>query len=94
MIREGNTAAAIGFGGALLGYTFPLASAIAHSVAFIDMLIWGGIGFLVQIAVLGAIRVSIPGLFRDMESAKIAPAVLLALISISVGIINAAAMTY
>ena len=94
LIRKGNVAAAIAYGGALLGYTLPLASAIAHSVSFADMLAWGAIGLLVQIAVLGIVRLAIPDLFRDMEKGKAAPAVLLAVISFTAGIINAASMTY
>jgi putative membrane protein len=94
LIRKGNVAAAIGYGGALLGYTLPLASAITHSVSFTDMLAWGGIGLLVQIAVLGIARFAVPTLFTDMEKGKTAPAVLLAVISFAAGIINAASMTY
>ena len=30
LIREGNTAAAIALGGALIGYVLPLASALSH----------------------------------------------------------------
>jgi putative membrane protein len=94
LIRQGNVAAGIGFGGALLGYTLPLASAISHSIGFEDMLAWGAVGLVVQIAVLGIARLAIPGLFRDIEKGKTAPAVLLAVISLSAGMINAAAMTY
>jgi len=94
LIRKGNVAAAVAYGGALLGYTLPLASAIAHSVNFGDMLAWGGVGLMVQIAVLGLVRIAIPSLFLDMEKGKAAPAVLLAVISVAAGIINAASMTY
>lgn len=58
------------------------------------MLAWGAVGLVVQIAVLGIARLAIPGLFRDIEKGKTAPAVLLAVISLSAGMINAAAMTY
>lgn len=94
LIRQGNIATALGFGGALLGYTLPLASAIAHSVSVVDMLIWGAIGLGVQIAVLGTVRLAIPFLFRDMEDGKVAPAIMLALVAICAGVINAASMTY
>jgi len=94
LIRKGNAAAATSYGSALLGYTLPLSSAVAHSVSFEDMLTWGAVAMVVQFAVLGITRVAVPGLFRDMEKGRLAPALLLASISLSAGIINAAAMTY
>ena len=94
LIRKGNTAAATGFAGALLGYTFPLASAIAHSVSFPDMLLWGLIGLVVQVTVLGVMRLFMPKLFIDMEKGQLAPALLLATVSLAAGLLNAASMTY
>ena len=40
LIRQGNTAAAISLGGAILGYTCPLAQAVAQSGSLADMLLW------------------------------------------------------
>ncbi len=94
LIRKGNVAVATGFAGALLGYTLPLASAIAHSVSYSDMLLWGGVGLVVQVVVLGVARLMVPDLFRDMEKGKLAPAVLLATLSLAAGLLNAASMTY
>jgi putative membrane protein len=94
LIRKGNVAVAVGFAGALLGYTLPLASAIAHSVSYSDMLLWGGVGLVVQVVVLGVARLMVPDLFRDMEKGKLAPAVLLATLSLAAGLLNAASMTY
>ncbi|MFH7234241.1 DUF350 domain-containing protein, partial [Klebsiella pneumoniae] len=36
LIREGNTAAAITLGAALLGYVLPLASALTHTVSLLE----------------------------------------------------------
>jgi putative membrane protein len=94
LIKKGNNAAAIAFTGALLGYTLPLAAAIAHSINYRDMLAWAGVALAVQIGVLGAMRFTVPALFRDIEKGKTAPAVLHAGISLAAGILNAAAMTY
>ena len=48
LIRENNLAAALAFGGSLIGFSLPLASATANSVALVDCIIWG----LIAIAVL------------------------------------------
>ena len=50
MIRHGNTAAAISLGGALVGFTFPLAQAVAQSGSLADMLIWSTVGLVAQLA--------------------------------------------
>ena len=94
LIKQGNTSAAISFGGALLGFVLPLYSAITHSVSFIDMLIWAMISMLVQIALFGGVRLTFKSLVRDIEDDRTAAATLLAFCSISIGILNAACMTY
>jgi len=94
LIRSGNSAAAISFGGALIGFILPLYSAITHSVGLIDMLIWAVIAMLVQIAVFGTVRMIFKDLVSEIENNHIAAATLLAFCSISIGILNAACMTY
>lgn len=91
-IRKGNTSAAIAFGGALLGYTIAVGSAITHSANVYDLVIWGVLAAGVQ---FGAIIISnkvLPGEFRDIGQNKPAPAVFLATLSLCVGIINAHSM--
>ena len=51
LIREGNVAAALSLSGALIGFVLPLASAVAHSVNPVDMVVWGVVALLVQLAV-------------------------------------------
>lgn len=94
LVRGGNSAAAISFGGALLGFIVPLYSAITHSVGFTDMLIWAVIALLVQIAVFGSVRMILKDLVREIENDHTAAAIMLAACSISIGILNAACMTY
>ncbi|OGI44937.1 MAG: hypothetical protein A2150_00795 [Candidatus Muproteobacteria bacterium RBG_16_64_11] len=92
LIRKGNVAAAVGLGGALLGYCLPLAGAVTHSASFNDMLAWGAIALIVQLGVLGVARLLIPELFDDMKKGRVASAVLLAVISLAAGLLNAASM--
>ena len=49
LIRENNLAASVAFAGSLVGFSLPLASVIAHSVALTDCVIWGLIAIFVQI---------------------------------------------
>lgn len=94
LIKHGNTSAAISFGGALLGFVLPLYSAITHSVGFIDMLVWSSVAMLIQFAVFGFVRIVFRNLVRDIENDHISAATLLAFCSVSIGIVNAACMTY
>ncbi|MEI6208651.1 MAG: DUF350 domain-containing protein [Desulfuromonadales bacterium] len=94
LIRSGNSAAAICFGGALIGFILPLYSAINHSVGLVDMLIWAVIAMLVQCAVFGVVRMILKDLVREIENNHTAAAVMLASCSIAIGILNSACMTY
>src|SRR5262249_34905088 len=60
LIREGNVAAALSLGGALIGFVLPLASAVAHSVNPVDMVAWGVVALLVQLAVYAAVHRLVP----------------------------------
>ena len=94
LIRGGNTAAAIAYAGAIVGLALPLASAVAHSVNPIDMIIWGVFALAVQVLVYFLVRRLVPQLNDQIPEDKAAPAVLLAAISIAAGILNAACLTY
>lgn len=94
LIKEGKTAPAISFGGAMLGYIFPMCSAIAHSVSFIDMIIWALIAMVVQILVFLVMRVIFGHLIADVAEDRIGPALFLGITAIAAGLLNAACMTY
>ena len=93
LIREGNTAAAISLGGALLGYTIPLAKAVSQSENVGDMLLWSGVALVAQLAAYGATRLILPTLSADVNDGKVASGIFLAAMSVSIGLLNAAAMT-
>jgi putative membrane protein len=94
LIRSGNIAAAISLSGALIGFVLPLASAIAHSVNPVDMVAWGAIALVVQLIVYAAVSRLVPHFREAIEAGRAAPAMLLAALAISVGILNAACLTY
>lgn len=94
LIREGNTAAAIAYSGAIVGLALPLGSAVAHSVNPVDMIIWGVFSLAVQVLVYFLVRRLLPHLNAQIPENKVAPATLLAAMSVAAGIINAACLTY
>lgn len=92
LIRRGNQAAAVSYGGALLGYTLPLAVAILRSQTLVELMAWGGVALAIQLLVLAALRLALPDLFRDIKKEKLSAALLHAAISICAGILNAASL--
>ena len=94
LIRQGNVAAALSLSGALLGFIVPLASAITHSVAWWDMLFWGGVALVVQLLSYFIVRMILPSLSQDISAGKVAQGLLLGTISLGIGILNAASLTY
>ncbi len=94
LIRQGNVAAALSLSGALVGFVIPLASAIAHSVAWWDMLFWGAVALVVQLLSYFAVRMILPNLSQDISSGKVAQGLVLGTISLALGILNAASLTY
>ena len=94
LIREGNLAAAFSLSGSLLGFIVPLASAIEYSVGLVDMAIWGAIALVVQISAFVVVKLLIPTLTEDIAAGKQAQGFFLGALSLGVGLLNAACMTY
>jgi putative membrane protein len=94
LIRAGNAAAAWSLGFTLLGFSFPLASAIVHSVNPWDMMLWALIALVVQILVFVVVRLLLPDVTRRIEEGQVATGAFLGLLSLAAGVLNAASMTY
>ncbi|MDQ5941279.1 MAG: putative rane protein [Pseudomonadota bacterium] len=94
LIRAGNAAAAVSLSGALFGFVMPVANAIAHSESLADLAAWGGVAGIVQILAYLAARFAFPQMNSDIPAGKVAPAIFLAVLSLSVGLVSAACMSY
>lgn len=93
LIRAGNTAAAIAFAGSLIGLALPIHSAISYSVSLLDALIWGMVAALVQVLAFGVARVASGKLSDQIDQNVVSAGIFSAAIAISVGLVNAAAIT-
>jgi putative membrane protein len=94
LIRADKPAAATSFGGAFLGFVIPLASAIAHSVSLVDCAIWGVVALVIQLLTFFGARLLLPDLPERIARDERAAGILVASLSIGVGVLNAACMTY
>ncbi len=84
-IANNNVAAAITFGGAIIGFTLPLAAAIFYTHDIFEMAKWAAITGLVQLVVFTALRRFVP----NIQAGNVAPAILLFSMSVAIGILNA-----
>ncbi len=94
LVRQGNTAAAVSFGGAVVGFVIPLGQAVAQSVNLVDMAIWAGIALVVQLAIFGLTTLLLKGAAKKIEAGDVAAGCFLALMAVAGGILNSACMTY
>ncbi|WP_158769116.1 DUF350 domain-containing protein [Paraglaciecola sp. L1A13] len=93
--QEKNLAAAIGFGGAIVGFALALASAVANSASLVDFVVWGVVAIFAQVIAFLLLRFTfMPKIAERIINNEISAGTILAAISIAVGLLNAACMTY
>lgn len=94
LIKENKPAAAIAFGGALIGFALPLHAAISHAVSLVDCVLWGVVALIVQLFAFFAVRIVISDLPGRIARDERAAGIYSAAVAISVGLINSASMSY
>lgn len=94
LIREGNVAAAITLGAALLGYILPLASALEHTVSLPEFAAWALLAGVIQIVAFTIVRrIVMPDFSDRIVRGELAAAIYMGGISLGVGLLNAACMS-
>lgn len=93
LIREGNSAAAVSLGGAILGLAIPLSICMANSASVWDIVIWGLVTLVLQLATFKVIDLWLKDLSKRIEEGEIGTAILLVSIKLGVALINAAAVS-
>lgn len=90
LIEHDNTAVAIAFAGAVLGFTVPLVASIYYTESLVEMCLWAGITCLVQLGILVTLRKQA----RRIEEGHVASAVMVATLSFAIGLLNAASISH
>ena len=96
IFEKNNIAAALGFGGAIIGVSIPLYSALVHSVSYVDFAIWGIIAILIQL-IFAFIVTRLNGKYSfksKIVQGVIPVGILMAFLSIAIGLLNAGSMSY
>ena len=91
-IKEGNHAAAVGFGGVILGLAIPLAASMSASTSIREILLWGGATIILQLFVFRAVDFALTGLPQRVTEGETASAVLLVAAKLAASLILAAAV--
>ena len=93
LIRQGNQAAALSLGGALLGFSATIASSLMHTADYQQFFAWAFGAMVVQLLVY-LVTTRLLRMSKDqIESNNSAFGGLLAAISLSIGAINAACIS-
>ena len=93
LIREGNAAAALSFGGVLVGIALPLAFALAASTSVLEIALWGATTIVVQLALFWVVDLLLRGLPQRIKQGEVAAAALLVAAKLAVAAILSAAVS-
>jgi putative membrane protein len=90
LVRAGNAAGAVALGGAMLGFAIPLGACLAGSVTTLDILLWGCVTVVIQIAAFRGVDLILKDLGRRIETGEMSAAIFLVFVKLSVAVIVAA----
>ena len=96
IFEDNNIAAALGFGGAIIGVSIPLYSALVHSISYFDFAIWGAVAIIIQL-IFAFIVTRLEGKYSfktKISDGVISVGILMAFLSICIGLLNAGSMSY
>ena len=93
LIRDGCTAAALSFGGALVGFSLALASSALHLNRLEYFIIWGALAGVIQIMVYVCLTRCIKEMPQAIMENNVAVGALAGCVSLAVGVINAGCLS-
>lgn len=95
LIKGNNSAAAIALVGTLNGFAIALGSAASNSVGLLDFIIWAVVALAAQLLAYAIVRfLFLREIVKRIESGEMAAGIVLAGLSIAIGLLNAACMTW
>ncbi|GEQ97464.1 DUF350 domain-containing protein [Iodidimonas gelatinilytica] len=93
LIRDGNSAASLSLGGAILGLSLPLAFTLAGSISVFDMAVWGVVTLVLQLLAFRVMDLVLKDLSARIERGEMAAAILLVSAKLATAMVNAAAIS-
>jgi putative membrane protein len=93
LIRQGNVAAALTLGGAMIGFSMTVASGLLHTDGLASFAAWSAVAAAIQLFTYLLVSRLLHMSKQQIEGNNVAFGILLASISISVGAISAGALS-
>ncbi|MBP7581117.1 MAG: DUF350 domain-containing protein [Vogesella sp.] len=93
LIRQHNQAAALSFGGALVGFSLTLASSAWHLNTLQSFMQWGVLALLVQIVVHMLLSRCVRDLQQALQDNNTAMGLLAGSVQLAVGVLNAGSLS-
>jgi len=93
LIRAGNTAASLSLGATIVGIALPMAFVLAFSISVLDILLWGLVTVVLQLAAFFITDLVLKNISTRIEEGDMAAAILLVSIKLTTAAINAAAVS-
>ena len=93
LIRQGNAAAALSLGGALIGFSLTIASTVIHTADYREFVAWAAGAMVVQLLVYAVTTKVLRMSKEHIESGNVAFGGLMGAISLAVGAVNAACIS-
>ena len=90
LIAHDNSAVAITFAGAVLGFTAPLVASIYYTQSLLEMAVWSGITCAVQLIVFVVLRSQA----KRIEEGHVSSAIMVATFSIAIGLLSAVSISH
>ena len=92
MIEDGNTAAGVVLGGAIVAMAIPLAATLATSSLILDLVVWGIVAVLLQLLTVACVSLVFHQFRAMIQYQNVAAALALAGTQLAVSLLNAAVM--
>jgi putative membrane protein len=93
LIHAGKSAASLSLGGALIGFSLTLGSAIVHNATLVEVLMWAVAAMIVQILVYAIASRLLHTVRTEIEAGNVAMGGLMGSVSLVAGIVNAACLS-
>jgi putative membrane protein len=93
LIHAGKGAAALSLGGALIGFSLTLGSAIVHNATLVEVVVWAVAAMLVQVVVYAVASRILHTVRTEIEAGNVAMGGFMGSISLVAGIVNAACLS-
>jgi putative membrane protein len=92
LVREGNVAAGLTLGAAVIGIAIPMAATLSSSHSILDLAIWGATSLVLQLAAFRAVDLLIKDLSGRITKGEIAAASVLTGVKLGTALLTASAL--